>query len=102
MQWYALRWKIETFFKTLKTGCKIEDVRLTTADRLANCIVLCCIVSWRISWLSILQRQSPNAAPGAVFTETELKILAQNMPKDCQQVPHDLAFFVTAVARLGG
>lgn len=31
LQWYALRWKIEAFFKTLKTGCKIEDVRL------ANC-----------------------------------------------------------------
>jgi len=59
LQWYALRQKIETFFKTLKTGCKIEDMRLTTADRLANCIALCCIVAWRISWLTILQRQSP-------------------------------------------
>ncbi len=34
--WHARRWSIETFFKTLKTGCRIEDVRLTTADRLAN------------------------------------------------------------------
>ncbi len=23
--WYSLRWKIEVFFKVLKTGCKVED-----------------------------------------------------------------------------
>jgi hypothetical protein len=40
-----LRWKIETFFRTLKVGCRIEDIRLATADRLANCIALCCIVA---------------------------------------------------------
>ncbi|MCB5410293.1 transposase [Pseudogemmobacter sp. CC-YST710] len=43
LEWYALRWKIETFFRTLKTGCRIEELRLATADRLANCIALCCI-----------------------------------------------------------
>ncbi len=47
---YALRWNIETFFKTLKTGCRIEELRLITADRLANCIALCCVVAWRVSW----------------------------------------------------
>ena len=25
LEWYALRWKIETFFRALKTGCRIED-----------------------------------------------------------------------------
>lgn len=34
LEWYALRWKIETFFRTLKTGCRIEELRLATADRL--------------------------------------------------------------------
>ena len=47
--WYARRWSIETFFKTLKTGCRVEEVRLTTADRLAKCIPLCCVVAWRIT-----------------------------------------------------
>ena len=52
LEWYALRWKIETFFRTLKTGCRIEELRLATADRLANCIALCCVVAWRVSWLA--------------------------------------------------
>src|SRR5690606_35416485 len=57
LDWYALRWNIETFFKTLKSGCRIEELRLTTADRLANCIALCCVVAWRVSWLTILRRR---------------------------------------------
>ena len=69
LQWYALRWNIETFFRTLKTGCRIEDVRLASADRLANCIALCCVVAWRVSWLTILRRRSPAASPAAVFTD---------------------------------
>lgn len=49
LEWYALRWKIETFFRTLKTSCRIEELRLATAERLANCIALCCVVAWRVS-----------------------------------------------------
>lgn len=36
LDWHALRRKIETFRKILKSGCKAEDSRLRTADRLAN------------------------------------------------------------------
>ena len=57
---YARRWSIETF-KTLKSGCRIEDARLTTADRLANLIALCCVVAWRIHWLTMLRRGGPDA-----------------------------------------
>ncbi|QEA38185.1 IS4 family transposase [Pistricoccus aurantiacus] len=102
LDWYSRRWNIETFFKTLKTGCRIEDIHLTTADRLANCIALCCIVSWRISWLTILRRQFPTASPAAVLTNTERTLLDQSMPSNRQSAPHDMAFYMTAVARLGG
>jgi hypothetical protein len=100
--WYARRWSIETFFKTLKTGCRIEDVRLTTADRLANYIALCCIVAWRISWLTIFRRQAPTTAPAAVFTETERVLLERKMSSSRKSATRDLAFYMTAVARLGG
>ncbi|WP_353937974.1 transposase [uncultured Sulfitobacter sp.] len=58
LEWYALRWKIETFFRTLKTGCWIEELRLATADRLANCIALCGVVAWCVSWLTMLSREA--------------------------------------------
>ena len=34
VDWYKRRWGIEDFHRTLKSGCRIEDRQLTTADRL--------------------------------------------------------------------
>src|SRR4029078_644522 len=36
LEWYALRWKIEVFHKIVKSGCKAEESKLRTAQRLAN------------------------------------------------------------------
>ena len=44
LDWYAMRWKIETFHKILKSGCKAEESKLRTADRLANLISVFCIL----------------------------------------------------------
>ena len=33
-----MRWKIETFHKVLKSGCKAEESKLRTSERLANLI----------------------------------------------------------------
>lgn len=102
LEWYALRWKIETFFRTLKTGCRIEELRLTTADRLANCIALCCVVAWRVSWLTMLGREAPDASPAAVFTDIECRLLERSTPENKSMSQRDLDFYLRAVARLGG
>ncbi len=100
--WYARRWSIETFFKTLKTGCRIEEVRLTTADRLANFIALCCVVAWRVHWMTMLRRDDPGATPSAVFTELELEFLESSAPDPRTGATRNLDFYMIRVARLGG
>jgi hypothetical protein len=52
LEWYALRWKIEVFHKILKSGCKAEESKLRTAQRLTNLIALFCILSWRVFWMT--------------------------------------------------
>ena len=101
--WYTRRWSIETFFKSLKTGCRIEDARLTTADRLANLIALCCVVAWRIHWLTMLRRDGPRASPAAVFTNAEIEVLdrAAARPRRADEA-RDLDSYLIRVARLGG
>ncbi|UPJ59915.1 hypothetical protein [Bradyrhizobium sp. 192] len=47
LEWYALRWKIEVFQKILKSGCKAEESKLRTSQRLTNVISLFCILNWR-------------------------------------------------------
>ena len=63
LRWYAMRWKIEVFHKVLKSGCRAEDAKLRTADRLANLLALFCIVSWRLSWMTMIGRAEPDAEP---------------------------------------
>ncbi|MEQ8923387.1 MAG: IS4 family transposase, partial [Roseovarius sp.] len=80
----------------------IEELRHATADRLSNCIALCCVMAWRVTWLAMLSRETPAADPAAVFTEDERNLLDQAAPDRKRQAPRDLEFYVRAVARLGG
>jgi hypothetical protein len=104
LEWYALRWKIEVFHKILKSGCKAEESRLRTAGRLANLISVFCILSWRVFWMTMLNRTTPTAPPDVAFTETEIALL-DHLVKDKGQSasrPKTLAHYLTKLARLGG
>lgn len=75
LDWYSMRWKIETFHKILKSGCKAENSNLRTAERLTNLLAIYCILSWRIFCLCMVNRADPEAPASMVFTETELHIM---------------------------
>ena len=62
LNWYAQRWKIELFHKILKSGCRAEGARLRTAERLANLIAIFCILSWRMFWMTMINRAAPGQA----------------------------------------
>ena len=61
--WYGMRWKIEVFHKILKSGCRAEDARLRTAERLVNLIAVMCVLSWRLFWMTMMNRAVPDASP---------------------------------------
>ena len=61
--------------KILKSGCKVEESKLRTAERLVNLISTFCILSWRIFWLTMLNRTVPQATPTLAFTKLELQLL---------------------------
>ncbi len=104
IDWYAMRWKIETFHKILKSGCRAEDSRLRTADRLTNLIAIYCILSWRIFWVTMLNRSDPRASPSEVFTDAEIAVLDRLSPKTSapEFVPRMLSHYATQLAKLGG
>jgi hypothetical protein len=77
LKWYSIRCGIETFPKILKSGCKEEESRLRTAARLANLIAVFCILSWRIFWLTMMNRALPEAPAKPAFTALEIQLLDQ-------------------------
>lgn len=100
--WYAQRWKIETFHKILKSGCKVEDAKLRTAERLVNLIAILCILSWRIFWITMLNRTSPGASPDEAFTEIDQYLLDELLPDRKRDEPNGLRRYIVKLARLGG
>jgi len=104
LDWYALRWKIEVFHKILKSGCRAEEAKLRTAQRLANLIAVYCILSWRVFWMTMLNRSSPDASPALALTEAEIGLL-DHLVKDKDQKlrrRRTLSHYLTKIARLGG
>ena len=104
INWYAMRWKIEVFHKILKSGCRAEDSKLRTADRLANLMAVFCILSWRVLWLTMLNRTAPDAPPDIALTQTEIDLLDELVGdagnRRCS--PGTLSLYLTKLARLGG
>ena len=96
-----MRWKIETFHKILKSGCKAEDLRLRTAARLTNVISIYCVVSWRIFWMTMINRIQPDADPDIALAPVEIKVLDKLRP-DKTKSPKTLSHYLVKLAKLGG
>jgi hypothetical protein len=102
LEWYALRWKIEVFHKILKSGCKAEESKLRTAQRLTNLVSVFCILSWRVFWMTMLNRSAPNALPTLALTVTEIVVLDRLVNDKPQARRKTLSHYLIKIARLGG
>lgn len=102
LHWYAMRWKIETFHKILKSGCKAEESRLRTAERLVNLISVYCILSWRIFWMTMINRVCPEGPPALALTTIEIQTLEQLVKDPARPSRKTLSYYLTKIARLGG
>lgn len=71
VKYYSKGWMIETFFKVLKSGCKIEELQFQSLDKFEPCLAIYLIVSWRILYLNRIARDSPNQSCDVVFSKNE-------------------------------
>ena len=103
LRWYAQRWKIELFHKTLKSGCQAEAVRLRTAERLTKLVAVLCILAWRVFWTTMINRAAPDAPPRLTLTAPEIDVLDRAV-RDRRDAPpgKTLSSYLMKVARLGG
>jgi hypothetical protein len=104
VSWYCLRWRIEIYFKVIKSGFNVERCRLETADRLIRYLAVVSIVAWRVFWLTLVSRTVPNGLASDFLAEDEWKVLfvrfnpASRVPKH----PPSLRKVTMWIAQLGG
>ncbi len=75
IRWYALRWKIEMFHKILKTGCRAEQAKLRTAERLSRLIAVFCILELARILDDDGPKNDPEITASAAITAQEQTVL---------------------------
>jgi hypothetical protein len=99
---YLARWDIEVFHRVLKTGCRVEKLQLTEADRIKPAIVLYMIVAWRIAYVMKLGRVCPNLPCDVIFEEAEWRAVYHVVKRKPAVEKPTLSEMVKMVGSLGG
>ena len=103
IKYYEQRWSIEVFFRTLKSGCRVEERRFENLDRLLPCIAIYLIVAWRTLLLCRLGRACPDISCATIFEPSEWKsVYAKTTKKTPPGQPPRLNEMIRMIAQLGG
>jgi hypothetical protein len=103
VEYYCVRWNIEILFRTLKSGCRIEQRRFEQVERVSRCLALYLIVAWRTLFVCRMGRETPDADCEALFEASEWKAVwtAVHGKKPPGKMPR-LGEMVHLIAQLGG
>jgi hypothetical protein len=102
--WYSVRWGIEVWHKVLKSGCRLEQRQLETAERLQRSLSLFSVIAWRILYAVMLSRSLPELACSALLEPDEWQALYCAIHKVAlaPATPPNLHQAVRWIATLGG
>lgn len=100
---YRGRWKIEEYFRVLKTGCRAEQMQLETIDRVKTCLAFYQIIAWYVIYLAHLNRHAADEPCTVAFRETQWQVVwrVAKQGKLPKRTP-TLGKFLTLLATFGG
>ena len=99
---YLRRWRVEDFFRVLKSGCRAEHLGFHSAERLERALTIQAVIAWRLMLMTLLGREVPECAAELLFSDIELRFLADYAADAALPAPRNLAGAVRLVALLGG
>lgn len=103
IQYYQSRWAIEVYFRTLKTGCRVEQIQLETLHRVKNCLAFYQIIAWHVLYLTHLNRSVPEEPCTIVFAASQWQpVWRITKRKPLPSTPPTLGEMIRLVASLGG
>ena len=96
-------WQSEVYFRTLKSGCRIESRYFKRLGRLFNCLAVYSIVAWKVLYLCRLSRECPDLDCEVVFAPSEWRSVYMAIRKKTPPTkPPTLNEIVRMIASLGG
>jgi hypothetical protein len=103
VDYYMCRWQIEIYNRVLKSGCKVEESQLETAERFEPYLALCMIVAWRVMYVMMLGRECPDLPCDIALDEDEWQaVYATVTRKPPPPEPPTIQTMVRLIASLGG
>ncbi len=100
---YCKRWSIELYFKTLKSGMKIENMKYETLDRYVVAFSMLTVVGWRVEYLKGATRSDPESSCDKYFATGEwVAIMAFLGKRVDPRHPPTMREFMISIAQLGG
>lgn len=104
IDFYCQRWAIELFFKTLKSGMKIEDMKYETLDRYQVAFAMLVVVGWRVEYLKGAARHNSGSSCETYFRQDEwiaiVMFITRKRPDP--HTPPPTGEFLKMIAQLGG
>ena len=99
---YLRRWRVEDFFRVLKSGCRAEHLGFHSAERIERALAIQAVIAWRLMLMTLLGREVPECDAELLFSDIELRFLTDYAADAALPAPRNLAGAVLLVALLGG
>lgn len=98
--WYECRWVVEDYHQCLKTGCRLEERQVQSADRLRRLLGFLSPLAVRLLQLRDLSRREPERPAREVLDADLLAVVAAQTGQAPAQMT--MGAFWKAVAQMGG
>jgi hypothetical protein len=98
---YRARWRIEEFFKALKTGCAIEKRQLESLSTLLNALAVFTPLAMQLLDLRSMARDAPDVPASEILRPVQLLVLQRHRSTRLR-IDATARDALLAVARLGG
>jgi hypothetical protein len=98
---YRARWRIEEFFKALKTGCAFEKRQLESRQTLLTALAIFIPIAWNLLRLRTLARSRSTCSARTLLSVDQIRVLRASSPTPLPRVLTS-RHALRAIARLGG
>ena len=100
--WYRARWEIEIYFHVIKNGGKVEELQLSSINRIERALALFMVVAWQDIYLMRMGRTCPDLNAALFFDPDEIRGAHLLTEKKMSATPPTLNEIIRLIAQVGG